>query len=177
MQTADRLAAAGKPHWFEARDTMVAAKGKGQLQTYWLKLVTSSDEYKSDTASSAGSANDSFFDEDSGDLLHLSLHNPDFNNKVSKDASTLKAEAQNRQVNWMVETLVPLLKKIVAMRGDGGNDSDSNWKRLRIATDESSTVLDEVKEIITLPTQVTDYVMDPASIELDAEVVSQVRLT
>jgi class 3 adenylate cyclase len=36
QQTADLLTAAGKPHWMTAREDMVFAKGKGDLNTFWL---------------------------------------------------------------------------------------------------------------------------------------------
>ena len=36
QETADLLIAAGKSHWFVKRDGLVKAKGKGELQTYWL---------------------------------------------------------------------------------------------------------------------------------------------
>ena len=36
QETADLLVAAGKSHWFCKRDGLVKAKGKGELQTYWL---------------------------------------------------------------------------------------------------------------------------------------------
>jgi Adenylate and Guanylate cyclase catalytic domain len=36
QKTADLLMAAGKGHWLTARDTLVEAKGKGKMQTYWL---------------------------------------------------------------------------------------------------------------------------------------------
>ena len=36
QETADLLIAAGKAHWFFRRDGLVKAKGKGELQTYWL---------------------------------------------------------------------------------------------------------------------------------------------
>ena len=36
--TADLLSAAGKSYWLTPRDEMVHAKGKGKMQTYWLKF-------------------------------------------------------------------------------------------------------------------------------------------
>ena len=36
QETADLIAAAGKQHWLTARDDLVKAKGKGELQTYWI---------------------------------------------------------------------------------------------------------------------------------------------
>ena len=37
QETADLLIKAGKGGWIEPRDDLVEAKGKGKLQTYWLK--------------------------------------------------------------------------------------------------------------------------------------------
>ena len=34
-ETAELIRRDGKPHWLIKRDTMITAKGKGQLQTYW----------------------------------------------------------------------------------------------------------------------------------------------
>lgn len=41
-QTADLLIAAGKESWLEPRRAMVVAKGKGEVQTYWLRISRSS---------------------------------------------------------------------------------------------------------------------------------------
>lgn len=40
QETADLLVSAGKSHWFCKRDGLVKAKGKGELQTYWLTTTT-----------------------------------------------------------------------------------------------------------------------------------------
>lgn len=36
--TADALIAQGKSRWLEARPDMVHAKGKGEMQTFWLTI-------------------------------------------------------------------------------------------------------------------------------------------
>jgi len=41
QNTADLLIAAGKERWLTAREELVNAKGKGQLQTYWLGRIRS----------------------------------------------------------------------------------------------------------------------------------------
>ena len=35
--TADLMIASGKSHWLKKRDNLVQAKGKGAVQTYWIK--------------------------------------------------------------------------------------------------------------------------------------------
>lgn len=46
--TADLLKEAGKNHWLTARDELIKAKGKGDMQTYWA-TVRSSDGHQSVT--------------------------------------------------------------------------------------------------------------------------------
>ncbi|CAB9499320.1 Receptor-type guanylate cyclase gcy [Seminavis robusta] len=45
--TAEELRAFGKGSWLERRDTLVAAKGKGQLQTYWANVASSGNDSQS----------------------------------------------------------------------------------------------------------------------------------
>jgi hypothetical protein len=54
-ETASLLVAAGKGHWLEKREKTVVAKGKGELDTFWLKprIPTESDT-PDDKTSSAG---------------------------------------------------------------------------------------------------------------------------
>jgi class 3 adenylate cyclase len=41
QDTADLLVAAGKSKWIEAREEKVVAKGKGEMQTYWVAVGSS----------------------------------------------------------------------------------------------------------------------------------------
>ena len=41
--TADALLADGKDAWMTAREDLIEAKGKGQMQTYWVEISDSSD--------------------------------------------------------------------------------------------------------------------------------------
>jgi class 3 adenylate cyclase len=38
QQTADELIAKGKSSWVTAREEKIVAKGKGELQTYWVNV-------------------------------------------------------------------------------------------------------------------------------------------
>ena len=40
--TADLLVASGKGQWIEPREGLVSAKGKGSMQTYWVKFSSGS---------------------------------------------------------------------------------------------------------------------------------------
>jgi class 3 adenylate cyclase len=44
QSTADALILAGKAGWLTPREEKVVAKGKGEMQTYWIKNKTSSSE-------------------------------------------------------------------------------------------------------------------------------------
>jgi hypothetical protein len=54
QQTADLLVAAGKSRWVKAREELVTAKGKGQLQTYWLSFKPPSAPSTSSVTSGSG---------------------------------------------------------------------------------------------------------------------------
>ena len=58
QQTASHLIHAGKPGWVVERETLVSAKGKGDLQTYWLTTMEgpseASDEQTSESSSQVG---------------------------------------------------------------------------------------------------------------------------
>jgi hypothetical protein len=62
--SAKLLIAAGKGHWVKAREELIAAKGKGDMQTYWVTVKGSSG--KSENASTLMSSV-SDLDEDEAD--------------------------------------------------------------------------------------------------------------
>ena len=74
QSTANLIEAAGKSHWFVAREEKVHAKGKGELQTYWLVTTSAAADSKSAENRSLISGGSSRGDEDdmvSGDLSYL----------------------------------------------------------------------------------------------------------
>ncbi len=134
--TADLLKAARKSHWLHARDEMVEAKGKGLLITYWV-------EPKMGVASSTVSTTD--LTQSKASLPTEEPHPP---RRVSSQ--------MERLVNWNIDVLERLLKKIVARRHSLKRKSESkiSWikpKKNRFEEKEGLIVLDEVKEVIQLP--------------------------
>ena len=84
-------------------------------------------------------------------------------------------EKMNRLIDWSVEILQRLLRKVVAMRG--GHvivDPTKNFDMMP-GRQEGKTVLDEVKEIITLPSEAATYDVNPSSVKLPTEVYFQLR--
>lgn len=141
-KTATLLLDAGKKKWVQARKEKVLVKGVGEMQTYFLtqrrhpqppgqgkKTDKSGDaaSYCSDLSAGSG---DLWGDEESKGLT-----------------STLTVKGQ-RLVDWQVESLGSLLKKIIAYRNQGRKKKPENF-----STDfkKGETVLDEVQEIIALP--------------------------
>ena len=157
-ETAKCLIAAGKEKWVKPRDTLVAAKGKGMMQTYWLTI--SKEEQKNLDYSSDGS------DDESDDESHDSAY-----------------ERTERLIDWITDVLHAQVRKIVAMRqsrADEFNEGTSikpGWQHLKPKTHANgqATVLEEVKEIIPLSDQAHEYTVDPESVVLPEAAVIQLR--
>ncbi len=142
-KTADLLLEAGKKKWVQARKEKVHIKGVGEIQTYFITqrkaleapLVNNQKSDKSgETASycsdlSAGSG--VLWDEEDEDAL----------------LSVAKLQGQ-RLVDWQVESLSGLLKKMVAYRNQGRKKKPTKFS---LYFEKAETVLDEVQEIIELP--------------------------
>eukprot|EP00339_Tiarina_fusa_P025852 CAMPEP_0117000886 /NCGR_PEP_ID=MMETSP0472-20121206/3077_1 /TAXON_ID=693140 ORGANISM="Tiarina fusus, Strain LIS" /NCGR_SAMPLE_ID=MMETSP0472 /ASSEMBLY_ACC=CAM_ASM_000603 /LENGTH=1264 /DNA_ID=CAMNT_0004700725 /DNA_START=238 /DNA_END=4032 /DNA_ORIENTATION=+ len=175
--TAGLIRDAGKGHWLQARDELVSAKGKGDVQTYWLTPKM---------------ASGSMFPGDNGEeaSAHPSLADRNiFGDNVDRD---LLANAQlvfdlgtpnnryHRLIDWNVELLSDLLKQIEARRRDAKKYSKYKGKSLptpKMELQGGSTALDEVTEIVALPqVEVQTKKRTRASdVELSPEVVSQLR--
>ena len=157
-ETADLITADGKSQWVKPRDKAVVAKGKGELQTFWLELKAGSVLSDPNTADSAPDT------ENSGEAAAEDLSG--MLNGTQKESKT------ERLVSWHVDVLTQHLKKMVAMR-------DPNGRRDPFIKTEGlirgGTVLDEVQEIITLPSQVVSNDIDIDGVQVDDKVRSQLR--
>jgi hypothetical protein len=117
-ETANLLIDAGKAHWIEPREDLVEAKGKGTMQTYWLKL-----ESKAGAEPTVGA---------------------EFNLDVSVRETY---ETKERLIDWNLKTMLSLVERIIASRGKRRlsrieRDPDlslrpKNWK-----------VMEEVQEVV-----------------------------
>ena len=158
--TANLLIAAGKQDWITPRDSLVAAKGKGLIQTYWLTMKGSNRVQGSVSGHQPVVS----------DLVNI--HS--INHSLNPDDKPQFDEKTRRMVDWNVDVLHRQLKKIIAMR-----DSKSSMKaaalKLRNKAVDGKTVLDEVKEVIPLSTKAKTYKADPDNIELESEVMQQLR--
>eukprot|EP00934_Nitzschia_sp_Nitz4_P007445 Nitzschia sp. Nitz4//scaffold17_size182527//156864//160606//NITZ4_001879-RA/size182527-snap-gene-0.304-mRNA-1//-1//CDS//3329539415//7435//frame0 len=172
--TAEILIAAGKKHWITPRQDLIVAKGKGTMQTYWLN-------FRNYSGSRTSSENI-----DSHDSV-VNYDELDFVGDLDENSATgdLEEMKESRLINWNVEILTRLLKKIVAMRSEdddsstGAEKSSSSYHRTSSIESEhevcSGTILDEVKEIISLTNKKSKLKRDPNRVFIGRKEESQLR--
>eukprot|EP00980_Cylindrotheca_fusiformis_P023291 scaffold10332_cov101-Cylindrotheca_fusiformis.AAC.2 len=167
QSTADLIAASGKGHWMRKRDELVQAKGKGLVQTYWVRSKVSSSEK---------------IEEDLDlDILSPSGRRVSTSSVVFERKDTESHEAAHRNtirqslIDWQVELLSRLLKQIVLQR-----DMSNNNKTKPIGDAGIPKMLprDEIAEKIVMPafdSKIKQESMDIGSVELPAVVLSQLN--
>jgi hypothetical protein len=160
QETADLLIAAGKSNWIAPRNDIIVAKGKGEMQTYWLELTNRAGDGVSTTdASSNGSAS-----------VSGEVEAPDMTGV--HDAKTM------RLIDWNVDVLLRLLKQIVARRNACPPVEGLSPDEARFSTENGSSTIDEVREIIKLPRFNKAAAMkqeDPENVVLDPKVAQQLH--
>jgi class 3 adenylate cyclase len=154
------LCAHGKSKWLVAREDKVSPKGKGEMVTYWLKPSRQFDD-----SILAQSRNHSSYG--SNDRSSVS-------NSGSADTSKGKL---TRLIDWNVQVLEELLKRIVARRevcqeNDKTPPNEDHFKHSTISA------IDEVREIINLPRfdeRTLNKQRDPENIYLPTNVIQQLH--
>jgi hypothetical protein len=157
-QTADLLTAAGKNHWIKRRDVKIVAKGLGELETFWLVLVK---ERRDSEGAGSSLASDA-----------LSVHD------VNASACSLSSEKMTRMIEWNVDVLLSLLKQIAATRSGPPSKSRPDFVA-QSSSNMGQTVLDEVRDIITLPkfdAKSAEKQEDIELIEIDEKVIAQLGI-
>lgn len=152
QKTANLLIASSKESWLTAREELVIAKGKGQLQTYWLER----DRNRSTSSYSDMSS-------DQGDDLSL----PSFR---SKD----KTPKMQRLIDWNVSKFQALLEEIVAHRHYSLKGSPKT-KTTKCVPKKKMHFRDEVVEAISMPTYTSSAVPPITNFEIDPKVSEQLR--
>jgi len=99
--TADLLVESGKTYWMKKREELVSAKGKGEVQTYWIRL-------RNRVASTSSSSREK--DDGDGD----SEERPQ--SMREKETEDRKCGIRKTLIEWQVELLSRLLKQIVVQR-------------------------------------------------------------
>jgi Adenylate and Guanylate cyclase catalytic domain len=103
--TADLLIKAGKSHWIERRLDAVYAKGKGELETYWLTIQAS-----------GGGSTKSGSDDDTTENESTTAFDFDASTRSDDPVAKDTWEKDRRIVDWNVAVLEGRLKAVVAKR-------------------------------------------------------------
>jgi class 3 adenylate cyclase len=153
QETADLLIGAGKQHWVIPRKDKVHAKGKGELQTFWLMTVH---EYATShvTSTSEGSSSHDIGAHDVLQEMPLSRSNSISNMHESQTASVFVEAKLQRLVDWNTALLLRHIKSIITQRRNLGTVPDECDKIRKLETSRprlGETVLNEVVEIVELP--------------------------
>jgi hypothetical protein len=140
-ETANILQAFGKGHWTKLREDKVNAKGKGELTTYWLVKADGPRSTSSGVSSRDGDHEEAK-NEEVDAIFHKSVH-------VVTDVLTEKAQ---RLVKWNAEVIAKILKDVIQRRR--ALNVVANFKAVRSleAISQVGHVLEEVTEILSLPT-------------------------
>jgi hypothetical protein len=187
FETAEQLKAAGKGNWTEPRDDKVVAKGKGEMETFWLVAPRRHSCVSATSDESAGEGT-------TVALLAESNHAADRTSTGDEDSKVfgknLKAQKPlpaklQRLVRWNGDVLLRLLKQIVARRNATTQQSLPGLTQLLHGTSTVSddgarcgTVIDEVKEVIALPrfdAKAVKNQQDARTVTLDKEVTEQLH--
>ncbi|CAB9528064.1 Receptor-type guanylate cyclase gcy [Seminavis robusta] len=115
--TADILVSQGKSHWVMQREDKIVAKGKGEIQTYWIRPTSSS------------SATSSVVSDSTDDKVFDTLVSVEEALKGLRgtDMDKLKwAEENYRSIGWTVDLLFKHLKWIVVERRDSAVQQPHN---------------------------------------------------
>ena len=178
QDTADLIITAGKTHWLSQREGLVTAKGKGEMQTFWLKPRRESASMQ-DIGVENPIISSSLSQEQPGrrfEKRKLTTNNKKAQSErwadLSLDDSSVHHNAPEvstkkaRLVNWNVDLLLTLLTKVVARRQSSGENK--RWSLRNELTPKPEgpwMILDEVTEIINLPG------FDPKSATSDSRTV------
>ena len=149
------------------RENKVEAKGKGLLQTYW--LVPNQLDASIRTVTSVGSAS----------YLHNSLSDSFMNGlsdgeSETEDLSYSERTKLDRTIDWNVDVLLTLLKRVVAMR-ESSQGRARKLKRGGSFFQPTSMPIDEVKDIITLPSEERVYNVNPEYVQLPPKAILQLH--
>ena len=144
--TADMLIKYGKGSWLEGTGEAIVATGRGELVTHWLNLKGRKDgrldSARNLQSTSEGSQSDGEEQEEETEAVDVPSRKS--RTGILLDAIDLK---KDRLVDYNVDVLISLLKKIIARRSIG----DKVSKEIENSSRQGSIALDEVKEFVSMP--------------------------
>ncbi|CAJ1935354.1 unnamed protein product [Cylindrotheca closterium] len=174
LDTAEHLRKCHKGHWLVKREGTIVARGKGDLQTYWIGKAVGSGKESTGTGSETASVS-----EKSNNSLEEATPAA-FGNQLD-DAGDRK----DRLVDWNVTVFTDILKQIVARRNAyvaaKKDSADLSAVDLRVVEDmkkDDFKPLHDVRETIWLPEfnqTVEDSQEDAHTIDIPTSVSTQLR--
>jgi hypothetical protein len=157
--TAEELDKAGKAHWIVPREDVVYAKGKGELNTYWLQPAQSGSTFGPGAAVSHTLGGSVYSDESPNpsdtSIWKAGMEVPTTKEELRK--AKQKLQKTERLIDWNYNLVLPLLEQIVAHRGSSKAHCSSlgnfgkELRHIEQNVGKGNMVIDEVKSIITLP--------------------------
>lgn len=163
QETASLLIAAGRGDWLTPRESKIDAKGKGELQTYFLSCSSPLPAMYSGNGVTSRS-------------------NGAYNHDAYGHVPVEDEEKRNRVAEWTVEVLARLLREMVAGREARSVQPDPRNKIEEVelsfaARREQKNVIDEVAECIVLPNykQCQQISMDAKELDLGDKVMNELR--
>ena len=165
-----------KDIWTSPRKEQIEAKGKGKLNTYWLAYTNQGGRSVSSSGTSVTSGDVSSYFSDGDDFAGLSVRSTAEDIMTTEMLADSQQKKLDRSIEWGVDILQRLLKRVVAMRG-GIEKSLQSSRRNRPMPPlaEGTSPLEEVIDIIELPSQERVYPVNPSEIELPPQVIFQLR--
>lgn len=149
-QTRDLLVRAGKETWTKARDNKVVAKGKGELQTYWIVLGSQSGS----TGSSSSKVENGGSREEKQTMFLKHATESALKSSTSMPVSFDKHDpARQRLILWNAENLLVLVQKIYLSRSKGDMVDKTSWRKICLDIESGTTPINEATETIDFPTQ------------------------
>eukprot|EP00980_Cylindrotheca_fusiformis_P012124 scaffold2929_cov107-Cylindrotheca_fusiformis.AAC.3 len=164
--TADLLSGAGFSHWTTPRTNKIYLKGKGHMQTYWMR------KSKSPRVKVSTTPDDTVVTTESSELSEHSAERRDIADNA-EDGMT----KTHRLVEWTVAILTSLLQQIIASRGVVSQDNKSLLEA-ESAIGKNPTVLNEFVPIIPLKRFNEEELgrrRRPSAIDIGYEATSQLR--
>jgi len=152
QQTAELLMSAGRESWLTKREELVSAKGKGQLQTYWLT------RNRSRSSSTICDISSDLDVDESPTSLRLVSHIP----KIQ------------RLIDWNVSIFTALLEEIVALR-HSTLEGTLKTEDIKSMSGQKKYIRDEVVETILMPDYSSNAVRSTRTFQIDPKAIKQLR--
>lgn len=188
--TAEQIRLNGFEHWLVKRDTKVPVKGRGEIETYWVNITNSPLRNQTGSESPPGDGRSQMSLQRQRSMM--SLDNPDqkIDRLVNWSTDLLlgllkriiamreseEELKEQREFEAMVQQLdeqTEMASRITNIDGLSVSSSTKGRKEPKIFTLPEQTVLDEVKEIITLPRKVQKFQQDPNLVPISQNVINQ----